>query len=169
MLERISKIALVASVALFLGIVALNNVIDYGSNFDFVKHVLSMDTTFSGNKLKGRALTEPAIHRVFYAGIIAWEWIGTFSIGGSALYLWMRRRAPAAEFDRAKAPAIASLTLNMLLWFTAFITVGGEWFVMWQSQIWNGQTAAFRMFACIGIILLFLKTPDSELSPASKA
>jgi predicted small integral membrane protein len=169
MLERISKIALVASVALFLGIVALNNVIDYGSNFDFVKHVLSMDTTFSGNKLKGRALTEPAIHHVFYAGIIAWEWIGTFSIGGSALYLWMRRRAPAAEFDRAKSPAIASLTLNMLLWFTAFITVGGEWFVMWQSQIWNGQTAAFRMFACIGIILLFLKTPDSELSPASKA
>jgi hypothetical protein len=27
---------------------------------------------------------------------------------------------------------------------------------MWQSKIWNGQDAAFRMFACIGIVLIFL-------------
>jgi predicted small integral membrane protein len=41
-----------------------------------------------------------------------------------------------------------------------FLTVGGEWFVMWQSQIWNGQMSAFRMFTCVGIVLLFLKTAD---------
>jgi predicted small integral membrane protein len=48
----------------------------------------------------------------------------------------------------------------MLQWFIAFITVGGEWFTMWQSQIWNGQDAAFRMFACIGIVLIFLYLPE---------
>ena len=31
----------------------LDNLIDYGSNYEFVKHVLSMDTTFPGNKLMG--------------------------------------------------------------------------------------------------------------------
>jgi len=38
---------------------------------------------------------------------------------------------------------------------------------MWQSKIWNGQDAAFRMFACIGIILILLVLPDAEL-PASE-
>jgi predicted small integral membrane protein len=33
---------------------------------------------------------------------------------------------------------------------------------MWQSQTWNGQNAAFRMFTCIGIILLFLKTSETD-------
>jgi predicted small integral membrane protein len=164
MLERLSKMALVAAVSLFLTIVAYNNLVDYGSNLEFVRHVLSMDTTFSGNQLKGRALTAPWIHHLFYAGIIAWEWVGAFTIGFGAWTLWRARLATAADFARAKSFAVAALTGNMLLWFTAFITVGGEWFVMWQSQVWNGQTAAFRMFACIGIILLFLKTPDSELS-----
>ena len=36
------------------------NLVDYGSNHEFVKHVLSMDTTFPGNKLMGRAITNPA-------------------------------------------------------------------------------------------------------------
>jgi predicted small integral membrane protein len=41
-------------------------------------------------------------------------------------------------------------------WLVAFLVVGGEWFLMWQSKNWNGQDAAFRMFAIIGIALLFL-------------
>ena len=164
MLERLSKVALVAAVSLFLTIVAYNNLIDYGSNFEFVRHVLSMDSTFSGNQLRGRALTTPRIHHTFYAGIIAWEWMGAIGIAVGAWILWRAREASSADFARAKSVAVAALAGNMLLWFTAFLTVGGEWFVMWQSQVWNGQTAAFRMFACIGIILLFLKTPDSELS-----
>ena len=164
MLERLSKVALVAAVSLFLTIVAYNNLIDYGSNFEFVRHVLSMDSTFSGNQLRGRALTAPWIHHTFYAGIIAWEWLGAISIGCGAWTLWRARKASSSDFARSKSFAVAALTGNMLLWFTAFLTVGGEWFVMWQSQVWNGQTAAFRMFACIGLILLFLKTPDSELS-----
>jgi predicted small integral membrane protein len=54
-----------------------------------------------------------------------------------------------------------------LQWLVAFLSVGGEWFLMWQSKIWNGQDAAFRMFACIGIILILLVLPDAEL-PASE-
>ena len=50
----------------------------------------------------------------------------------------------------------------MLLWFAAFISVGGEWFLMWQSKIWNGQEEAFRMFAVFGIVFLLLVLPDTE-------
>ena len=46
--------------------------VNYGSNFDFVQHVLSMDTTFPGNQLKWRAISTPALHHAFYWTIIAW-------------------------------------------------------------------------------------------------
>ena len=32
---------------------------------------------------------------------------------------------------------------------------------MWQSHVWNGQDAAFRMFACLGIMLLYLNAPEA--------
>lgn len=43
---RIAKLVMVAGLAGFAGLVALNNLVDYGSNYAFVRHVLSMDTTF---------------------------------------------------------------------------------------------------------------------------
>jgi predicted small integral membrane protein len=32
---------------------------------------------------------------------------------------------------------------------------------MWQSRAWNGQESAFRMFATVGIVLLFLAQPEA--------
>ena len=56
---RLVKTAMVASTALFALLVAADNLLDYGSNYQFVRHVLSMDTTFPGNALMGRAVTAP--------------------------------------------------------------------------------------------------------------
>ena len=46
--------------------------------------------------------------------------------------------------------------------FIAFLTVGGEWFLMWQSPTWNAQDGAFRMFLAEGLILLLLLTPELQ-------
>ena len=54
---RLVKTSMVASTALFALLVAFNNLVDYGSNYEFVRHTLSMDTTFPGNALMGRAIT----------------------------------------------------------------------------------------------------------------
>ncbi len=54
---RLAKITMVASLAAFALLAAYNNIVDYDSNFEFVRHVLSMDTTFPGNALKHRAVT----------------------------------------------------------------------------------------------------------------
>jgi predicted small integral membrane protein len=35
--------------------------------------------------------------------------------------------------------------------------------MMWQSKSWNGQDAAFRMFTVVGIVLLLVAQPDTEL------
>ncbi len=49
MMLRIAKVALVLVVALFYSLVVFNNVTEYDSNYQFVHHVLMMDTTFPGN------------------------------------------------------------------------------------------------------------------------
>ena len=45
-----------------------------------------------------------------------------------------------------------------------FLDVGGEWFLMWQSKMWNGQEEAFRMFTIVGVVFLVVvqrePTPD---------
>jgi predicted small integral membrane protein len=165
---RICKLALVAAVAFFLTLVVFNNLSDYNSNYHFVEHVLSMDTTFPDNQGKWRALHSTLEDTLFYATIIAWEAV-------TAVFCWWgtvnglrHLKATSAIFQKAKNPAIIGLTLSLLQWFVAFLSIGGEWFLMWQSKIWNGQDAAFRMFACIGIILILLVLPDAELiSPAN--
>jgi predicted small integral membrane protein len=75
------------------------------------------------------------------------------------------RYSPAATFNRAKRVSVIALTLSLLMWLVAFLSVGAEWFLMWQSHTWNGQEAAFRMFAVVGIILVILLLPETEVQP----
>jgi predicted small integral membrane protein len=46
------------------------------------------------------------------------------------------------------------------MWLLAFASVGGEWFLKWQSRMWNGQEAALRMFTVVGITLLLVALPE---------
>jgi len=55
MIVRFSKCALLLGIALSFTVVVLNT-IDYGSNYQFVKHVLKMDLTFAGNRGMWRAI-----------------------------------------------------------------------------------------------------------------
>ena len=50
MYTRYSKIAFVWAIALYALLVVCNNLTDYGSNYQFVAHVLKMDTTFPDNR-----------------------------------------------------------------------------------------------------------------------
>ena len=60
-LIRLSKIALIFALAAYALIVAYDNIVDYGSNYEFVKHVLTMDTTFPGNALMHRAIADKSV------------------------------------------------------------------------------------------------------------
>lgn len=162
---RVVKTVMVASVALYYAFVVLNNLTDYYSNYQFVQHVLSMDTTLPDNHLMWRAISSPRVHSLFYAGIIVWEFITVVLACIGIVQLCRALKMPAAAFNAAKRVSIIALTVGMLLWFVAFLTIGGEWFLMWQSKVWNGQDAAFRMFTIVGIVFLLLVLPDSETQP----
>jgi predicted small integral membrane protein len=164
MLVRAAKVLLVLLIGLFSLLVGFDNIIDYGTNYAFVQHVMSMDTVFPTSTLTWRAITSPALHHVAYALIIAAEILtGVLCVLG-AWRLWQMREAPAVGFNAHKDMAIAGLVLGFALWFFGFMTVGGEWFQMWQSQTWNGQEAAFRFIGCIGLVLIFVAQKDDEIA-----
>ncbi len=166
-IQRLAKCLLLSAVALFYTLVVLNNATDYDSNFQFVHHVLLMDSTFPGNHGLWRALPQTGLQTAFYLGIIGWETATAFLLWWGAARLFRHLRAPAAVFEHAKTVGVGALTLGALLWFVAFLTVGGEWFLMWQSPTWNGQEAAFRMFASLMLVLLFVTRPEHDaLLPA---
>ena len=166
MVTRAAKAALVAAMGLYLALVVFNNVTDYGSNHAFVEHVLAMDTTFPGNAGMWRAIRAPWMVHVFYVTIIGWEAAACALLAAGAWRMWSARRAPAPVFTAAKQPAMAGLALNMLQWLVAFIAVGGEWFLMWQSGTWNGSDVAGRMFVIAGVTLLFVAGAEDDRSAA---
>jgi predicted small integral membrane protein len=153
---RFAKTFLVLGVALFYIFVVFNNLTDYNSNFQFVRHVLMMDSTFPGNTGIWRAINQPAVHTSFYISIIAWELLTMILCLWGGLRLLRALRGSAQDFREAGSVAIAGLSLSLLMWLVAFLSVGGEWFLMWQSKSWNSQEAAFRMFTVVGIVLLVL-------------
>jgi predicted small integral membrane protein len=166
MAVRLSKCLLLASVALLYTLIVFNNTTDYSTNLQFVRHVLQMDTTLPGNHGMWRAIDSPTIQTVFYLFIILWEAVTGFLCWWAAIRMVRALRATAHEFDRGRRLGIVALTLGMLLWFGAFTIIGGEWFLMWQSRLWNGQGAAFNNFAILGIVLLYLSMPDTMLTTA---
>lgn len=159
---RVIKLILVAQVGLFAFLVALNNVFDYDSNFNFVMHVMSMDTTFENNKLLWRAVTHQSVHHFAYWCIIFAEAITGILCFVGTYQLWLHRHSSKREFQRAKKLASIGLSLGITLWFTGFMTVGAEWFLMWQSDIWNGQDAAFKFIVFIFLVLLMLHMPETN-------
>lgn len=165
MLVRLCKVVMLLGLALFAFLVTFNNITDYDSNFQFVRHVMSMDTTFEGNAAMYRAITTPWMWHAGYWGVILGEGLTCAFLLWGGLRLFAARHAPAAEFQSRKDIAVVGATVGFLVWFVGFMAVGGEWFLMWQSQVWNGQQAAFRFYMSILAVLIFVMMPDPDPAP----
>lgn len=163
---RVSRALLVAAVGFYYTLIVFNNCADYGTNYQFVQHVMAMDTVFPGNHGMWRATQSPWLQKVFYDGIIAWESVAMVLCWTGSVRMLRALRAPAEAFHKAGGIAAAGLTTGLLLWLVAFLSVGGEWFLMWQSHTWNGQEAALRMFTVTGIVLLVVIIPEGSNNPA---
>lgn len=163
---RLSKTAIVAAMAFYASLVAFGNITDYGTNYAFVEHVMKMDTIFPHATIIYRAIDTPWMWQAFYALIIAAEaataiacWIGAFA-------MLRRLGAEAPVFNRSKGWAIGGLGFGFLVWQVGFMSVGGEWFGMWQSQTWNGEDSAFRIFITMLAALILVALKDDDLARA---
>lgn len=142
--------------ALYIALVALGNITDFGTNQQFVRHVLAMDTTFKDDDLMWRAITSTALQDTAYVLIIAWETVAAVVLVWGT-WLWARR-----EHDRARRFSTYGLLMLLLLFGAGFIAIGGEWFAMWQSKSWNGLDAATRIFLLAGVALIVNQLPPGR-------
>ncbi|MFF7730321.1 DUF2165 domain-containing protein [Streptomyces sp. NPDC008001] len=154
--------ALTATVALYMALVAFGNITDFGTNREFVRHVLAMDTTFQDDDLMWRAITDRTLQDIAYVAIIVWETLAAVVLVAGTV-LWVRGLTrPGAGFQRARRVSTLGLVMVLLLFGAGFIAIGGEWFAMWQSQKWNGLQAAGRNFLLAGFVLVLIHLPSPQ-------
>ncbi|GGX33326.1 DUF2165 domain-containing protein [Streptomyces lomondensis] len=144
----LAALLLTGTIALYMALVAFGNITDFGTNQQFVRHVLAMDTTFKDEDLMWRAITSQGLQDAAYVAIIAWETVAALVLIYGT-WLWVRRDAV-----RARRMSTYGLLMVMLLFGAGFIAIGGEWFSMWQSKSWNGLDAATRIFLFSGVVLI---------------
>jgi predicted small integral membrane protein len=163
LITRLAKIVMCLALGVFCLVVTFGNITDPHSNYQFVEHVMSMDTTFPENELMYRSVTAPWVWKTTFALIVATQAVcGVLFLAGS-WRMWWARNAAGTDFNGAKAFAIAGALLAFLLWFFVFMVIAGEWFAMWQSKQWNGQEAAFRFYVTALAVLIFVNQPDPDL------
>lgn len=144
---------LTATVALYMALVAFGNITDFGTNQQFVRHVLAMDTTFKDDDLMWRAVTSKGLQDAAYVAIIVWETVAALVLVYGT-WLYARR-----DDLRGRRFATYGLLMVLLLFGAGFMAIGGEWFSMWQSEDWNGLDAALRVFVLSGVVLIVVQLP----------
>jgi predicted small integral membrane protein len=156
---------LVACNALYIFLVALGNITDYDTNYAFVQHVLSMDTTNFGAAegtgldpdVMWRSVNDPVLWNIGYIGIIVWESLAAIVLT-AALVSWVRAFVTRGPFGTAKSISTIGLLMIVVLFFAGFLDIGGEWFSMWRSTAWNGEDTAFRNVVLAILTLILIHT-----------
>lgn len=160
---RLSKVAMTLMLSACAFIITLNNILDYDSNYVFVRHILSMDSTFPDNPLMYRAVNSEALWNLSYGLIIIGESLTCLFFLVGSWGLWCNRNAIAMLFNNAKKWIYIGAVMAMLVWFFGFMVIGAEYFLMWQSSKWNVQEPAFRFYMSVLGVLIFVNQPDTDL------
>jgi predicted small integral membrane protein len=163
-LFRIAKTISVAAIALMSLLVVVGNTTDYITNYQFVQHVMKMDTIFPGSSLAYRSVNSIFLYHAGYILFITMEALMTFFCIKGTWIMSGNLKGSAALFHASKNWAIAGITVGIIIWFLGFEVIGGEWFAMWQSHIWNGLGAAERIVGFLVLVLILLHLKEDELN-----
>jgi predicted small integral membrane protein len=160
-LIRVSKIVILFSVAALFLMTFINNLADYNSNFNYVQNILRMNSLYPGNTLLGRAIDNDSVHHLVYWAIMGIEGTVSVLVSLGGVQLVRHLRGSAQEFNSSKGVAALGFGLGLFLMVFGFMVVGGEWFMMWQSEKWgSGLNSAARVVLVTGIAYLSLLMPD---------
>jgi predicted small integral membrane protein len=119
-----------------------------------------MGDVFSKEKTGWRSMNSEGMHHIMYLFIITWELTITILTIAGIFKMIQKLKSDAAKFNQSKKLLITGISLGVILWFGMFITVGGEWFLMWQSKNWNGQNTAFLLSICFLLFLIHISQRD---------
>lgn len=154
------RIGISIAFTFYMLMVCFNNITDYGSNFIFVSKVAEMEDVFSREQTGWRSISNSTLHHVIYLVIILSELcIAALLLLGSVKMI-RSYRLSAESFQASKNLTITGLASAMLVFFVFFITLAGEWFLMWQSEQWNAQQTAFSLSTVFFLALIFMNQDE---------
>jgi len=154
--HRLAKVVLLLSCAFLFSIVFVDNIFAYGINFEFIQHIMSMDTTFKHPQLYWRAINNAIFYHICFIFIILVEGIVTMLLWVGVFHLFKNIRREQAAFQFAKQYGLLGLLLALILYSFIFFTIASQWFASWQSSTWNAKNASIPFIILLGLTYLIL-------------
>ncbi len=155
------KILLVVGVALWGGVGAFGNVMDWNGTLGAVGAATSM-ATFDGGAEHWKATSFPIVLWLGALFIMLSKAIaGVMSVLG-AQRMWAARNGDASAFAAAKEIALAGCGVAIFMLFVGFIVIAESWFELWRSDVMRGPVldSAFRYGGMIALIAIFVGMRD---------
>lgn len=156
-MERYLKTTLVFFLAIFCLAVGLNNVIDYDVNFQFVRHILAMDTMhpwFNTDIAIKRSINSPSLQAFFYHLIIATELLAGLLALIASIFM-LKNIKHDHHFSKSKNIFLIAAGLMLALWYFGFNVIASNWFYMWANQ-YNASPTAYDFIIFIMITVLYI-------------
>ncbi|EJM69094.1 DUF2165 family protein [Pseudomonas sp. GM55] len=155
---RISKVTILLFVSFFGLLTTYNNLTDYSTNYEYLSHILSMDTTPNLHKHSYRAITSPLLHHRIFWLIITLEIMFTLFCILGTYYLYKNISASKEAFHESKKFAVIGLLIGLFIYYVCFQAIGIEWFNMdesakWNYRDWGRQAVDFILLSLIYIAL----------------
>ena len=153
---RISKATLMLFISFFGFLMLFSNFTDYPTNYNYIAHILSMDTTREAEKYSYRAITSPMAHHRVYWLIITLEVLFTAFCMMGTYQLFKNINTSAKKFHEAKKHALVGLLIAVFIYYVCFQVVGVEWFNMDESQQWNYKDWARHIVDFIMPLMIYV-------------
>ncbi len=158
---RYLKIVLIVFLGLMALFYGLQNLVNLEAAHQVVSAVLAMANHEYYASSLVPAVTSPIVSGLVLAVIIAGELAAGLVALKGAWDLWANRRAPAAAFNGAKTWALMGAGIGMIVWFGFFLSIGGSWFQMWQTQLGaQSLEGALQYFLCCAIVFVIVNMDD---------
>lgn len=154
---RITKVLLVATVALWGFVGAFHNVLDWGGTLGAVTAATSM-ATFEGGADAWQATANPAVVWIGALFIMLSKLVAASLCTIGILNMWKARDGDADAFAAAKEYALAGCAVAVIMLFGGFIVIAEGWFELWRSDAMRGPVleSAFRYGGMIALIGIFV-------------
>lgn len=159
---RALKGLLLSAPAVLLSLAVIGNVFSYDINFEYIKHIMSMDTTFLHPKLMWRAVSNPIFYHLAYFFLIILELIASIFLWIGVITVFKNLYQSTDKFEHAKQWGRAGLLLALFIYSFLFFTIANEWYSSWQSNIWNAKAIATPFIILFGITYLIFNQGERE-------